>query len=68
MDGLRITAAGRGLLDRRRFLERAASGLGGIALASLLAERRSLADASPIRPAGPCLIEHGGSERTKTWP
>jgi hypothetical protein len=44
--------AGRCLLDRRSFLADAATGLGGIALASLLAERGLLAaDARPVRPA-----------------
>jgi hypothetical protein len=43
---------GRHLLDRRSFLTDAATGLGGIALASLLAERGLLAsDARPVRPA-----------------
>ncbi|MDB5307330.1 MAG: hypothetical protein JWO38_1532 [Gemmataceae bacterium] len=40
------------LLDRRSFLADAATGLGGIALTALLAERGLLAaDAGPIRPA-----------------
>jgi len=41
--------AGRTLLDRRRFLAGAATGLAGIALASLLADDQLLA-AEPIRP------------------
>ena len=41
--------AGRKLLDRRRFLDGAATGLAGIALASLLADDRLLAT-EPIRP------------------
>lgn len=40
----------RQLLDRRSFLENAATGLSGIALAALLAERESRAGQSPIRP------------------
>ncbi|HVK12880.1 MAG TPA: DUF1501 domain-containing protein [Gemmataceae bacterium] len=44
--------ASRHLLDRRSFLADATTGLGGIALASLLAERGLLAaDAGPARPA-----------------
>jgi hypothetical protein len=38
------------LTDRRQFLRDAGTGLGGIALAALLAEQRLLADASPLRP------------------
>jgi hypothetical protein len=46
-----VSHAGRLLLDRRRFLNHAATGLGGIALASLLAEQGLLAEErSPIRP------------------
>src|SRR5258708_4537091 len=43
---------GRHLLDRRVFLADAATGLGGIALAALLAEKGLLraADSGPIRP------------------
>jgi len=41
-----LSHTGRHLLDRRTFLEFAGTGLGGIALAQLLAEERS-----PIRPA-----------------
>ncbi len=54
-----LTAAGLGLLDRRGFLAHAATGLGGVALASLLAEQGLLAaDAPPawapaIRPEAP---------------
>jgi hypothetical protein len=44
--------AGRRLLDRRSFLHQASTGLGGIALASLLAEQGLLAaDKTPLRPA-----------------
>jgi hypothetical protein len=47
-----LSHAGRQLLDRRSFVELAGAGLGGIALATLLAERGVLAGArSPIRPA-----------------
>ncbi len=47
-----LLPAGRALLDRRRFLAHASGGLSGIALASLLAGDRLLAnDAAPIRPA-----------------
>jgi hypothetical protein len=47
-----LSHAGRWLLDRRRFLESAGTGLGGIALASLLSRERLLAveNKSPIRP------------------
>ncbi len=41
-----LSNAGRELLNRRRFLEHAGTGLGGIALASLLANQ----DCSPPRP------------------
>ncbi|QVL30364.1 DUF1501 domain-containing protein [Telmatocola sphagniphila] len=44
-----LSHAGRHLLDRRSFLRDGGTGLGGIALISLLAERRLLA-ADPIRP------------------
>ena len=44
-----LSFAGMQLLDRRGFLGQTASGLGGVALASLLAEERLLA-AEPIRP------------------
>src|SRR5262249_36400471 len=37
------------LLNRRRFLAHAGTGLGGIALTSLLADQRLLAD-TPVRP------------------
>ncbi|MFO0850407.1 MAG: DUF1501 domain-containing protein [Gemmataceae bacterium] len=47
-----LSAAGRLLLDRRAFLADAGTGLGGIALAALLAEQNLLAaDKSPARPA-----------------
>src|SRR5947209_5356235 len=47
--GLSLT--GQGFLDRRAFLGHLGSGLGGIALLSLLAEGRArAADRSPIRP------------------
>src|SRR4051794_32590920 len=48
-----LSNAGRGLLNRRRFLEHAGTGLGGIALASLLANQGLLAaeaERSPVRP------------------
>jgi hypothetical protein len=44
-----LSHAGRLLLDRRSFLQHAGTGLGGIALLSLLAEQGLLAE--PIRPA-----------------
>jgi hypothetical protein len=51
---LPLSPAGRLLLDRRAFLGDAATGLGGIALAALLAEHgRLAADAGPLRPAIP---------------
>ena len=47
-----LSNSGRRLLDRRHFLAHAAEGMGGIALASLLAQDGILrADDSPIRPA-----------------
>jgi hypothetical protein len=46
-----ISNAGRWLLDRRSFLRYAGTGLGGIAVTSLLAEQGLLsAERSPIRP------------------
>lgn len=46
-----LSNAGRWLLNRRDFLRHGGTGLGGIALASLLEEQRLLAeDRSPIRP------------------
>ena len=46
-----LTPAGRRLLDRRGFLDFAGTGLGGIALASLLAGDGLLAaEKSPLRP------------------
>ncbi len=48
---LDLSHAGRHLLDRRSFLRFAGTGLGGVALVSLLAERGLLAGEAPIRPA-----------------
>jgi len=46
-----LAHAGRWLLDRRAFLRLGGTGLGGVALAALLAEQGLLAeDKSPIRP------------------
>ncbi|QEL19520.1 DUF1501 domain-containing protein [Limnoglobus roseus] len=46
-----LSPTGRLMLDRRHFLAHAGSGLGGIALAALLAEQNLLAnDARPLRP------------------
>ena len=45
-----LTTAGRGLLDRRGFLGQSVTGLGGIALASLLRGGRLLGSAQPLRP------------------
>src|SRR3954454_13074263 len=49
---LPLSAAGLRLLDRRTFLGSAGTGLGGVALAALLAEGGQLraADGGPIRP------------------
>jgi hypothetical protein len=50
---LELSNAGRRLLDRRTFLQFAGTGLGGIALTTLLAEQGLLAagkDRSPVRP------------------
>lgn len=52
MKNLTISNAGRWLLNRRDFLRQGGTGLGGIALLSLLAGERLLADSkSPIRPS-----------------
>ena len=48
-----ISRTGLGLLNRRRFLSRSVEGLGGIALASLLAEERTRARETTIDPANP---------------
>src|SRR5688572_4955409 len=46
-----LSHAGRRMMDRREFLRFAGNGLGGIALATLLAEQKLLADGSkPQRP------------------
>ena len=45
-----LTHAGRWLLDRRKFLALGGTGLGGMALAALLAGERKLAAAEPLRP------------------
>ena len=45
-----LSNPGRRLLSRRDFLQRAGNGLGGIALASLLAEHGLLAAENPLRP------------------
>ncbi|HVX60850.1 MAG TPA: DUF1501 domain-containing protein, partial [Pirellulales bacterium] len=46
-----LSHAGRRLLDRRNFLQLTGTGLGGIALATLLAESGALADGmKPLRP------------------
>lgn len=51
MDSSMLSHAGRLLLDRRSFLRFGGSGLGGVALVSLLAEQgRLAADAGPLRP------------------
>src|SRR5262245_56722164 len=46
-----LSHAGRHLLDRRSFLRYGGTGLGGIALVSLLAEQGKLLAESPLRPA-----------------
>jgi hypothetical protein len=48
-----LSTAGRRLLDRRRFLAHAGSGLAGVALTSLLAEQKLLAAGPVIRPEAP---------------
>ena len=45
-----LSAAGRDLLNRRGFLAHTATGLGGIALASLLRGQNLLASSPPVRP------------------
>ncbi len=60
----RVSAAGRDLLDRRQFLAHTVSGLGGIALAQMLAEQGLLAaepataSKTPIRPVIDPLRPH----------
>ena len=54
MENLTLSHAGRWLLNRRSFLQHAGTGLGNIALLSLLTKQGLLAaekDRSPIRPA-----------------
>lgn len=46
----RLTNAGRGLLDRRRFLGETSSALSAIALSGLLADQNLLAKESPWKP------------------
>ena len=45
-----LSNAGRRLLCRRDFLQRAGSGLGGVALTALLSEHGLLASGAPVRP------------------
>src|SRR5215218_4549193 len=45
-----LSIAGRDLLSRRGFLAHSATGLGSIALASLLRRQNLLAAAAPVRP------------------
>src|SRR5688572_29074530 len=45
-----LSVAGRDLLNRRGFLAHTATGLGGIALASLLHGQRASGSPAPIRP------------------
>ena len=46
-----LSHAGRHLLCRRHFLQWGGTGLGGIALSSLLADSAAAEDRSPLRPA-----------------
>ncbi len=50
MESKPLTHAGRHLLSRRHFLRWGGTGLGGVALAWLLAQERALASGKPIRP------------------
>jgi hypothetical protein len=51
MENSALSNAGRGLLNRRDFLRCSGTGLGGVALLSLLAEQKLLAEPKgPIRP------------------
>ena len=50
MSDLPLSHAGRQLMKRRDFLRLGGTGLGGIALATLLHEQRALASAAPLRP------------------
>ncbi len=62
-----LSHAGRWLLNRRDFLRHGGTGLGGIALLTLLAEQRLLgADHSPIRP--PWSPEHPNAPRAPHFP
>jgi hypothetical protein len=55
-----LSGAGRSLLDRREFLGQTATGLGSIALASLLHDDRLLAGEAPkIDPSRPHAPRHG---------
>jgi hypothetical protein len=50
MDDRPLSNAGRWMLNRRDFLRYGGTGLSGIALLSLLAEQRLLAEKAPLRP------------------
>jgi hypothetical protein len=62
---------GRHLLDRRRFLAHMATGVGGIALSTLLAERGLLAAGNPHFPARAKRVLHlfctGAVSHLDTW-
>ncbi|MDG1832280.1 MAG: DUF1501 domain-containing protein [Verrucomicrobiota bacterium] len=51
-----LSSHGRSLLDRRTFLRQSATGLGAIALTSLLSEQDLLADRPRINPARPHAV------------
>ena len=62
-----LSHAGRWLLNRRDFLRHGGTGLGGIALLSLLADQKLLgADKSPIRPQW--SPEHPNAPRSPHFP
>lgn len=62
-----LSATGRHLLDRREFFSRAATGLGGVALTSLLSQDRLLAGHQPVidpaRPYAPRPTHHAAKAR-----
>ena len=59
-----ISHAGRYLLDRRTFLQFAGTGLGGIALAHLLADERSSIRPN-VRPDAPLAPDRRTSPRKR---
>ena len=62
-----VSRTGLSLLKRRRFLSRSVEGLGGIALASLMAEESRSAQVDPANPYAPrhshCIFGYGTAGR-----